>query len=82
MRDGNGNYQKGFPLFGMGTGNIKYLFRYSGREREEEKKSSRCLGTGIQDIPVGIYTETEFPLMPAVSYKKSVGEMSKVRQPI
>ena len=32
--DGNGNYQKAFPLFGTGTGITKKLSRYSGRERE------------------------------------------------
>ena len=45
--DRNGNYQKAFPLFGMGTGN--------------PKKSSRCLGTGIQGVPVGKYTGTGIP---------------------
>ena len=44
IRDGNGNYQKAFPLFGTGTGN--------------PKKSSCCLGTGIQGIPVGKSTGT------------------------
>ena len=42
IRDGNGNYQKAFPLFGTGTGN--------------PKNSSCCSGTGIQGIPDGNYT--------------------------
>ena len=47
IRDGNGNYQKGFPLFGTGTGN--------------PKNSSRCLETGIQGAPVEKYTGTGIP---------------------
>ena len=32
--DGNGNYQKAFPLFGTGTGITNKLSRYLGRKRE------------------------------------------------
>ena len=35
MQDGNGNYQKAFPLFGMGMGIIKKLSRYLGRETQK-----------------------------------------------
>ena len=34
--DGNGNYQKAFPIFGKGTGITKKLSCYFGRERETQ----------------------------------------------
>ena len=74
MRDGNGNYQKVFPLFETGTGTTKKFSRYLGWEQEYQKdfllvgtgtgnpnKSSRCLGAGFQGVPIGKYMGMGIP---------------------
>ena len=64
MQDGNGNYQKAFPLFGMGTGITKKLSHYLGRERETPKSLPAVLEREFKAFPLGNIREQEFPLMP------------------
>ena len=63
--DGNGNYQKAFPLFGTGTGITNKLSRYSGRERETQKNLPAVREREFKAFPLGNIREREFPLMPA-----------------
>ena len=53
MRDGNGNNQKVFPLFGTGTGITKKLSRYFGRERETPKSLPAVWELEFKSFPLG-----------------------------
>ena len=64
MRDGNGNYQKAFPLFGTGTGITKKLSRYSGQERKTQKYLPAVWEREFKAFPLGNIRERELPLMP------------------
>ena len=64
MRDGIGNYQKAFPLFGTETGIIKMLSRYSGWEWETKTILPAVREQEFKAFPLGNLREREFPLMP------------------
>ena len=53
MRDGNGNYQKAFPLYGMGTEIAKKLSRYLRRESETQKSLPAVWEQEIKAFPLG-----------------------------
>ena len=69
--DGNGNYQKAFPLFGKGTGITKKLSRYLGQERETQKSLPAVWEREFKAFSLGDILEQEFPLMPASSNPRS-----------
>ena len=66
MRDRNWNDQKGFLLFGTGTGITKRLSLYLGRERETQKRLPTVREREFMAFPFGNIQERKFPLMPGV----------------
>ena len=78
MRDGNGNYQKTFPIFRMGTGITKKLSRYLGRERETQKSLPAVQEREFKAFPLGNIRDRKFPLMPTL-YTYSLYTLSLYR---
>ena len=73
MQDGNENYQKGFPLSGMGTEITKKPSHYLGRERETQKSLPAVWEREFMAFPLGNIWEREFPLMLGTkAYWKSI----------
>ena len=66
MRDGNENYQKAFPLLGIGTVITKKLSRYVGWERETQKNLLAVWEREFKAFSLGNIREPEFPLMPGL----------------
>ena len=66
--DGNGKYQKAFPLFGTGTGITKKLSCSSGRELDTQITLPAVGERALKAFPLGNIQEWEFPLMPVLTY--------------